>query len=290
MGRGWYDASPAARALFDDADRILDNTLGQPLSALCFDGPAERLNQTDVAQPALFVCGVASWHGLIEQLGPTPAIHQAAGLSLGEYTALHLAGAFDFETGLNLVALRGRLMQEAAEASAGGMVALIGADEAQAETVCRQAAGDDVLVPANFNAPGQIVLSGHQSACDRAAGAAQALGLKAKALDVAGAFHSPLMQPAADRLADALAQAELKPPEAPVFSNVTAEPHTKVLELLRRRLVEQIVSPVRWHQICLGLARGDRIAYHELAPSTVLRGLMRRIDRNRKVISHDQPE
>jgi [acyl-carrier-protein] S-malonyltransferase len=170
------------------------------------------------------------------------------------------------------------------------MVALIGADEEAARSICREAAGGEVLVCANFNAPGQIVLSGNRGACERAAAAAAARGIAARALDVAGAFHSPLMQPAAEGLARALEGVELRPLEAPVWSNVTGEPHDRHdMELLRRRLVEQLVVPVRWAQTCQGLPAGDRIEFHELAPGTVLRGLMRRIDRNRRVTSHDVP-
>ncbi|MHC4428194.1 MAG: ACP S-malonyltransferase, partial [Planctomycetota bacterium] len=282
--------SSAARAAFAEADRFLGDRLGAPLSEVCLAGPGERLNATDVAQPALYVCGVASWHGMTEAAGAAPPITEAAGLSLGEYTALHLAGAFEFATGLSLVAERGRLMQQAAEASAGGMVAIIGAEEAQAVSICEQAAQGEVLVCANFNAPGQIVLSGHQTACDRAAEAAASLELSARPLEVAGAFHSPLMQPAADALGEALAAADLACPPLPVFSNVTARPHDpEDGELLRQRLVEQIVSPVRWHQTCLELGSGGKMTFHELAPGTVLRGLMRRIDRNKKVNSHDHP-
>jgi [acyl-carrier-protein] S-malonyltransferase len=289
MGRAWCEASAAARAVFDEADAVLGETLGTPLSALCFGGPAERLNQTDVSQPAIYACSVACWRGLREQEPDAPLL-AAAGLSLGEYTALHLAGVFDFATGLRLVATRGRLMQEAAEASAGGMVALIGADEAQADGVCTEAGAGDVLVCANFNAPGQIVLSGAAAACDRAVDVAASSGLRATRLTVAGAFHSPLMQPAADRMAEALAGADLAPLAVPVWANVTARPHDpENPELLRQRLVEQIVRPVRWSQSCEGLVAATTGAYHELAPGSVLRGLMRKIHRDTKVQSHDEP-
>jgi [acyl-carrier-protein] S-malonyltransferase len=304
MGKVWYDASPAARAVFDEADAVLGDSLGLPLTTLCFQGSEDRLNRTDVSQPAIYTCSVACHHGLIERgrLGPVTA---AAGLSLGEYTALHLAAVFNFADGLRLVATRGKLMQQAAQASPGGMVALIGTEEAQAQHVCEQAAQGEVLVCANFNAPGQIVLSGHATACDRAAAVAGGLGLRASKLTVAGAFHSPLMQPAADAMADALAAVSLHQPRIPVWSNVTARPHDgQDMELLRRRLVEQIVSPVRWSHSCTGLIAAQTAAvqsppghadaastpaYHELAPGTVLKGLMRRIDRNTKVVSHDDP-
>ncbi len=302
MGRAWSAHSAAARETFEQADGILAEALGAPLSQLCFEGPAETLNRTDVAQPALYVCAIASHRGLAEAAGDGRDPCAAAGLSLGEYTALHLAGAFGFEEGLQLVATRGRLMQEAAEASDSSMVAVIGADEVQARAVCDEAAGGQTLVCANFNAPGQIVLSGHAAACERAVAVADEKGLRATPLAVAGAFHSPIMQPAADGMALALADVALKPLQIPVWSNVTAEPHDpQDMELLRTRLVEQIVRPVRWAETCQGLASkwaatggakgasGGTIGFHELAPGSVLRGLMRRIDRNVKVTSHDDP-
>jgi len=293
MGRRWAETSPAARAVFDEADAVLGDTLGAPLSQLCFEGPADRIARTDVSQPALFACAIASYRGLCEGLWAAdgvPTIGGAAGLSLGEYTALHLAGSFDFADGLRLVARRGALMQQAAEASDGGMVVLVGADEAQAQQVCDRAANGAVLIPANFNAPGQIVLSGDQTACDRAVEVVGEMGLRAKPLSVAGAFHSALMQPAADAMGEALAAVEMRPPAATVWSNVTGEPHVRDdVELLRRRLVEQIVMPVRWAQICEAMPTSDRIEFHELAPGKVLRGLMRRIVRSREVTSHDEP-
>ena len=293
MGRQWFDASAAAREVFEEADAVLGDRLGAPLSRICFEGPSERLDRTDASQPAIYACSVACWAGLHDGAAGGPGLDDVlafAGLSLGEYTALHLGGALDFATGLRLVAERGRLMQEAAEASRGGMVALIGGDEASADAVCQEAAGGEVLVPANYNAPGQIVLSGSAGACDRAAAAAEARGLRATRLTVAGAFHSPLMQPAADRMAEVLAAAEIRGPRVPTWSNVTGDAHDpENVELLRERLVQQITSPVRWAQGCLLLPAGDSIGHHELAPGTVLKGLMRRIDRTRKVTSHDQP-
>ena len=294
MGKAWYDACPAAKRTFDEADAILGDVLGAPLSRICFDGPADALNRTEVAQPALFVCGVACHRALVER-GGEPPTDSAAGLSLGEYTALHLAGVFGFEQCLGLVARRGRLMQEAADRTAGGMGALIGADQEQAEPGRRNAAvnGDDaeILVCANFNAPGQIVLSGHRGACGRAVAAATVLGVRATPLAVAGAFHSPLMQPAADGMAEALAGITPAPPRYPVWSNVTAQPHkSDDPELLKLRLVEQIVQPVQWSRTCRALAAGGTIRCLEMAPGAVLRGLMRRIDRKGKVISHDRPD
>lgn len=297
MGRAWYERSPEARAVFDEADALLGDRLGGKLSELCFAGPAERLNQTDVSQPAIYVTAVASCRGLCAAWGVSPdelAPAALAGLSLGEYTALHLAGAFSFRDGLELVALRGRAMQEAAVVQPSGMLALIGADEGQATAICDEARGSDVLVPANFNAPGQIVLSGHKSAIERAVQAASAKGLRSAVLPVAGAFHSPLMAPAADRLAAALEKTPIAPLRSPVVSNVTARPHDKGdAASIRRLLVEQLTSPVRWAESCGYLvqevAAGSAVEFHELAPGSTLAGLMRRIDRATKVTTHDEP-
>ncbi len=289
MGKAWHQVSDAAAKTFKEADEILGDSLGAPLSELCFEGPTERLNRTDITQPGLYTCGVASYRGMVQMHGPMP-IAVAAGLSLGEYTALHLAGAFDFAQGLKIVALRGKLMQEAAERIDSSMVALIGADEQQAQAICDEAAQGEVLVTANFNAPGQIVLSGHTSACERAIEAAQAKQIRATSLTVAGAFHSPLMQSAADELSEALSSITIEDLKTQVWSNVTGKPHDpQNSELLRQRLVEQLISPVRWDETCHQLALEGTIQFHELAPSGVLRGLMRRINRNVKVHKHDEP-
>jgi [acyl-carrier-protein] S-malonyltransferase len=303
MGKAWADASPEAAAVFDQADDILGDRLGASLRDICFSGPAERLNQTDVSQPAIFVTSIACWRAALARRsmgnGEQP-LAAAAGLSLGEYTALVVAGSLSFEAGLELVALRGRAMQdcadspEAREGGGGGMTALIGADEAQAQEVCDKAREDQILVCANFNAPGQIVLSGHRQACERAAGVASEMGLRATHLVVAGAFHSPLMAAAARRLGEALAATEFKEPACPVVSNVTARPHAgegggTLADSIRRRLVEQLTMPVRWSQSCewmAGIARGE---YFELAPGKTLAGLMRRINKEIKVTTNDTP-
>jgi [acyl-carrier-protein] S-malonyltransferase len=297
MAKAWCAASPRARQVMDEADRIFGaGPGGRTLSDIAFSGPQETLNRTDLSQPALFSAAVACFHAL-DELFASKTIRAIAGLSLGEYTALHLAGAFSFEDGLRLVMRRGQLMQQAAETSHGGMVALIGADEAQALEVCARAAGNGVLVPANFNAPGQIVLSGSADACDRAVAVAGEVGVRGTKLQVAGAFHSPLMAPAAEQMRDVLAKIALSPLSAEVWSNVTAKPHERTnAELLRQRLVEQLVSPVRWSQSCSALletmtADGTRAhsAFHELAPGNVLKGLMRRIDKTCEVTPHDVP-
>lgn len=292
MGKAWFDASPEARVVFTSADKVLGARLGAPLSQLCFAGPADRLNRTDISQPGIFVTGVACWRGLLAKwsFGNGEAnVVAAAGLSLGEYTALHLAGAIGFEEAIELVTLRGRAMQDAAEASPGGMVALIGADETQAQAICDKARASDVLVCANFNAPGQIVLSGHKVACDRAAAVAAEMGIRATPLTVAGAFHSPLMAPAAERLAAQLAKTAISAPRCTVVANVTALPHENSPDSVRRRLVEQLTSPVRWAQSCSWLAANVKGEFHELAPGKTLAGLMRRIDKSAKVNTHEDP-
>lgn len=275
MGKSFYEASPSAKEFLDRADQVL----GFSLTAVCFNGPEERLNQTDVSQPALYAVGVASFHAAREKGGiDSASIAAFAGLSLGEYTALHLAGAFDFETGLKLVAARGRYMQEAALASPSGMVAILGADEAQVKQLCEQAAGDEVLVPANLNAPGQIVVSGSKGACERVLKAAEAAGFKATALKVAGAFHSPLMQPAADRMAAELERVPFRAPSVPVYSNVTAESHGEPASI-KRLLVDQIVSPVQWERTMKALLSREGARFIELAPGRTLAGLAKRINR-----------
>ena len=302
MGKAWAASSPEARAIFDTADEVLGDSLGTPLSELCFNGPAERLNKTDAAQPAIYVTSVASWHGVCAVAGHDPAeapLAATAGLSLGEYTALHVAGAVSFEDGLRLVTLRGRAMQDAAEAVPSSMVALIGADEETASALCERVLAriddeaDRVLVPANFNAPGQVVISGTTAACDLAEQLAGEAGLRATRLSVAGAFHSPLMAPAADRLAEALESVEFSPPRCPVMSNVTGGPHDAEPESIKRRLIEQLTSPVRWAEDCAYINEhiGPRTGAvpFELAPGKTLAGLMRRIDRGVKVTSNDMP-
>ncbi len=295
MGKAWASASPAAADIFATADRTTGLALpeGRKLSEFCFNGPQEQLNRTDVSQPALFAVGMAC-HAALRAKDPSLHTVAAAGLSLGEYTALCIAGAFSFQDGLHLVATRGKLMQQAAEASLGGMVALIGGDETQAQALCQEAAGSEVLVPANFNAPGQIVVSGSRAACDRALEVASKMGLRAQRLQVAGAFHSPLMAPAAEGMAAALKNIEIKPLSVPVWSNVTGKPYLHDQGgVIKEFLVKQIVSPVRWSQSCADMipavqASGP-VEFHELAPNTVLKGLMRRIDRSVEVVTHDQP-
>jgi [acyl-carrier-protein] S-malonyltransferase len=283
MGNDLAAKSTTARDTFESAARVV----GFDLSAVCFNGPEERLNQTDVSQPALYVAGVASFLAAGDA-GKLDAREVAAyaGLSLGEYTALHLAGAFTFEEGLWLVAARGRYMQEAAVAVASGMVAIMGADEAAVLALCEAAGQGEVLVPANFNAPGQIVVSGARAACERVLPAAEARGFKAVALKVAGAFHSPLMQPAADRMRAELQKVSFRPPSQRVYSNVTGQPHTADVASIKERLVQQIVEPVRWEQTMQALvAEAPNGRFVELSPGRTLAGLAKRINRRLPVES-----
>lgn len=294
MGKTWTERSAKAAQIFKSADLILADTFDTSLTDLVnstADDGSKTLSRTDIAQPAIFVTSLACWAGMQEcGVVSDSSIKIAAGLSLGEYTALTLAGAISFEDGLRLVTLRGRAMQDAAEASDGGMVALIGAsDEVAAQVVqhCQSDDPNDVLVAANFNAPGQVVLSGSSVAVDRAAAyAADDLGLRVAKLDVAGAFHSPLMQPAADRLQEALDNTEILQPTVPVMSNVTALPHE--LKTIRSMLVQQLTSPVRWAKCCQYILDNGEFSdskWIELAPGKTLSGIMRKINRKTKVLN-----
>ena len=286
MGRVWSETNATVRDTLSEANTILGDRLGPPLTTLCFEGPAEALNRTDVAQPALFAIGVAVWRALAEQ---GHRLSGAAGLSLGEYTALVAAGAMDFADGLRVVAERGRLMQEAAVARAGGMVAVIGAEDDVVAQLASDARDSGVLSCANFNAPGQVVIAGDAEACDRAEALAAERGLRCSRLSVAGAFHSEHMAPAAEGLAKVLESVDLRAPCVPVWSNVTAQPHSSESSTIRANLVAQLTSPVRWAESCQNFPAAGTLEFHESAPGTVLRGLMRRIDRDRKVTSHDEP-
>lgn len=276
MGKDVADASEAARSVYARANEIL----GWDIADLCYNGSAEKLNGTDIQQPAIFVTSVAIWKameakGIAQSLDP----QAMAGLSLGEYTALHLAGWLDFADALRLVAERGRLMQAAATQSAGGMVSLMGLDEPKTIALCHEAAQGDPLGPANFNCPGQVVISGAKTACQRALEMAEKHGARAVALDVAGAFHSELMGPAEAGLEKALSDAKIDPGRIPVVSNVSARYHgdpSSVRTLLR----EQVAKPVRWQVSIEGLVAQGFDRFVEIGPGRVLTGLMRRINRS----------
>ena len=276
MGRALVESLPAARRLFDQASEIL----GYDLARLCAEGPAEELDSTIYSQPALFVTSLAALESLREQ-SPDVVLscEAAAGLSLGEYTALVFAGVLDFESGLRLVQQRGAAMQDAADATPSGMVSILGMERVEVERVVQQSRGGDVLEIANLLCPANIVISGSNTACERAAQMAEREGaMRAVPLAVAGAFHTKIMQPAVERLKTALSQVTLRPPLIPVVSNVDALPHDDPEEI-RALLLKQLVSPVRWEDCIRYLLAQGFDQYYEIGPGRVLRGLLRRIDR-----------
>lgn len=286
MGKEWYDHSNVAKETFHAADE----QLGVKLSEICFSGPEDKVNGTDIAQAAIYVSSIACIRALADEgTVNTDNIVATAGLSLGEYTALHLAGVFSFEDGLKLVWNRGHFMQDAAVATPSSMVAIIGADAKQVHELCERARGEGILVPANYNCPGQIVISGTTDACERSLKVAEEMEIRATALTVAGAFHSPVVQPAADKMTAVLDDVEFNAPRVPVMSNVTGEPHTDDTSAIKQRLVEQITSPVKWDTNVQWLLDNVEGQYIETAPGKVLSGLMRRIDRKTKVKNHATP-
>lgn len=280
MGRDVHDVSAAARAVFQRANKAM----AFDLAAVCFGGPAEVLERTDIQQPAIFVVSVAIWEAMREAGATLESYAMTAGLSLGEYTALHVAGAIDFDDAVRLVALRGRLMQAAAVASPSGMVSLIGADEAAAGALCAAVRQGDVLAPANFNCPGQIVISGHAAACRRAVAQAGSMGLRAISLPVAGAFHSSLMQSAADALRSALDQVTIRDLKIPVIANVDAKNHQDA-GAIRKSLREQITHPVLWQKSVERMIADGVQRFVEVGPGRVLTGLMRKINRKVEAIN-----
>lgn len=280
MGRDVVQTSKRARAVFDRANELLDFDLRQT----CFEGPPERLERTDIQQPAVFVTSVAIWEALLEAGGRRESFSWTGGLSLGEYTALHIAGSVRFDEALRLVRRRGQLMQEAAVASPGGMVSLIGADEASARALCARARQDEVLALANFNAPGQTVISGSKGACERAVKLASEFRCSAVALAVAGAFHSPLMESVASYLKPALDETMFVAPAMPVIANVDAQKHGDAATI-RDSLCRQVTQPVIW-QRCIERMIEDGVGrFLEIGPGRVLTGLMRRINRGVSAIA-----
>lgn len=277
MGQALAESLPAARELYDRAGEIL----GFNLAKLCFEGPAEELDSTIYSQPALFVTSLAAVEALrAESPDVVLSCEAAAGLSLGEYPALVFAGVLDFEDGLRLVQLRGAAMQEAADAVPSGMVSILGMERVQVQSVVDQARGSDILEIANMLCPGNIVVSGSNAACERAAELAEKNGaMKAVPLAVAGAFHTRIMEPAVAKLSAGLAKVKMRDPKIPVVSNVDAKPHANCEEI-RALLVKQVVNPVRWEDSMRYLLDGGFQQYYEVGPGRVLRGLLRRIDRN----------
>lgn len=269
MARDLCERCESVRARFAEADEVL----GFALSALCFEGPAEQLAQTHITQPAVFVHSVAVGE-LLAAAGLQPAA--VAGHSLGEYSALVAAGVLPFAEALTLVGTRGRLMREAGRARPGTMAAVIGLDDDRVAALCQRAAEVGVAVPANFNAPGQVVVSGERGAVARVCElATQAGARRVVELAVSGAFHSPLMESAAAQMTPLLQAASFARPQVPVLTNVSAAP-VEDPETLRLHLIEQITHPVRWSATVQRLAALGIGRALEVGPGGVLRGLVRR--------------
>ncbi len=268
MGKDHYDSNPEFRRLADLADELL----GYSLTQVMFEGPDDLLRRTENTQPAIFLHSVA----LFNTLDLQPDV--MAGHSLGEFSALTASGAFRFEDAIRIVRKRGRLMQQAGTTNPGTMAAVIGMDDDQVASICEEASSGpgDVVVPANFNCPGQLVISGHEPAVDRAIELLKAGGCKiAKKLPVSGAFHSPLMQPAYDGLKSELEQLEINPPSCPVYSNYTGLPTTDPEEI-RSNVLNQLLSPVKWTQTLQHMYENGVDTFIETGPGVVLQGLVKR--------------
>lgn len=285
MGRAWAERFPAARRVFEQADEAL----GLGLSRLCFEG-GDAVHRTDVAQPGILTTSVAILTVLVEEEGLALASAPfTAGLSLGEYTALWVAGSLDFADAVRLVRLRGEAMQMASERTPSSMTSLVGATREQAETLAALGARHGICSVANLNAPGQVVVAGELAALDAVEAAAKEHGVRrAVRLSVAGGFHSECMRPAAERLAAALGEVELRAPRIPFASNVDGTV-TQDPAAIRRNLAAQVCAPVLWEASVRGaLARGV-VEYLEPGPGNVLGGLMRKIDPDARVRSVAEP-
>jgi [acyl-carrier-protein] S-malonyltransferase len=274
MGRDFADRYPACRALFNRAGEVL----GHDLAAVCFDGPIERLTLSSNAQPGIFVASVAC-HAAWKARAPDASLAMAAGLSSGEWTALHLAGVVTFDETLRILEARGRFMQEACERTPGGMLSLIGAEETVLDRICMETGAQR----ANINSREQVVLSGGKESVDAAEKLAKTMGIRlAIRLNVAGAFHSDLMKPAAASFEAFLAVIPFKAPAFPVLSNVTGVPHEGP-EAIRLRMVEQVFSPVQWLGNIEYMRRHGVSEFVECGPGKVLTGLVRRIDKTARL-------
>jgi len=289
MGKALADAFAPAREVFQE----VDDALSQKLSALMWNGPDSDLTLTENAQPAIMAASLAAIRILQKDGGLDIARHArlVAGHSLGEYSALCAAGAFSLADTARLLKIRGQAMQSAVAVGAGAMIALIGADIETAEAVAKDAAAaGGVCVVANDNAPGQVVLSGSKDAMDRVADIAKAKGVKrAIPLSVSAPFHCPLMQPAADAMAEALAQVTIRPPAAPVLANVTAA-ETAEPEMVRRLLIEQVTGRVRWRESILVLKVLGVDTTIEMGGNKVLTGMVKRIDKDLQTVTLDTPD
>jgi [acyl-carrier-protein] S-malonyltransferase len=269
MGKDLYDQSEKARELFEKANDIL----GFRITDIMFGGTDEDLKQTKVTQPAIFLHSVI----LARVLGDDFKPDMAAGHSLGEFSALVSAGALSFEDGLKLVAARAKAMQKACEIQPSTMAAILGLDDFTVEDICERAT--DVVVPANYNCPGQLVISGTIAGVDYACEKLLEAGAKrALKLNVGGAFHSPLMQSAKMELEHAIAHTEIKAPACPIYQNIDAKPYTNP-EKIKHNLIEQLTGPVRWTQIVMHMLEDGATSFTEVGPGNVLQGLVRKVDR-----------
>jgi len=272
MGKDLYERYDEARRLFEQGNEIL----GFRITDVMFEGTEEDLRQTKVTQPAIFLHSVILARLLGERFRPD----MVAGHSLGEFSALTAAGALSFEDGLKLVARRANAMQKATEQADGTMAAVLGTDDALVEEICRQV--DGIVVPANYNSPGQLVISGERSAVEKAAELLRQAGARRVVmLNVGGAFHSPLMEPARQELEEAINQTPFAAPVAPVYQNVTAMPETDP-EKIKQNLIAQLTSPVKWTQSVRQMIADGATEFYETGPGTVLLGLLRKIDRGVK--------
>ncbi len=269
MGKDLYDNHPLAKELFDKANDIL----GFRITDIMFDGTDEELKQTKVTQPAIFLHSVISALCLSEDFQPD----MVAGHSLGEFSALTAAGALSFEDGLKLVYARALAMQKACEAQPSTMAAIIGLDDETIELICSEI--DGIVVPANYNSPGQVVISGEVEAIKIACARLKEAGAKrALPLAVGGAFHSPLMEPARLELAEAIESTEFKQPICPIYQNVDAQPYTEAA-VIKANLLKQLTSPVRWTQTVINMIQDGMTEFTECGPGTVLTGLIGRIQK-----------
>jgi len=276
MGQDLAAAFPPAKAWFDRANAVL----GYDLASICFNGPEPELTKTENAQPGIFLVSWVAFQ-LLKERAPSLKFDATAGLSLGEFTALTAAGAMSFEDGLRVVRQRGRFMQEACEATHGGMAAVIGLDEAPTREICAEVG----VTLANLNCPGQIVISGEADKIAKAVELAKAKGAKrAIALPVAGAYHSPLMAGAQPKLRAELAKVKLSPPGMPVISNVTGQAHGSAADI-SARLVEQVTSSVLWEKSMRCLLAQGFTRFIELGPGTALSGFMKRIDKGAQMLN-----
>ncbi len=269
MGKDLYDNVPEAKEMFEKANQIL----GFSITDIMFAGTAEELKQTKVTQPAIFLHSVILAKALGDQFNP----QMVAGHSLGEFSALVAAGALSFEDGLTLVSKRAMAMQKACEMNPSTMAAIIALPDNVVEEVCASIPG--VVVPANYNCPGQLVISGSNEAIDAACAKLTEAGAKrALKLNVGGAFHSPLMEPARVELEAAIQAAPFKAPICPIYQNVDAKPHTDPAEI-KTNLIAQLTAPVRWTQIVQNMIADGATSFTELGPGTVLQGLIKKVDR-----------